>query len=61
MGGFATGLAHNNHLVARQLNIATLSGYWGRMAAPERYRVRLLMGTLGAAGGVGARATSRAC
>jgi predicted alpha/beta hydrolase len=43
MGGFATGLAHNNRLVARQLNIATLSGYWGRMAAPERYRVGLLM------------------
>ena len=47
MGGFATGLAHNNHLIARQLNVATLSGYWGRMAAPEKYRVRLLMGTLG--------------
>lgn len=47
MGGFATGLAHNNHLVARQLNVATLSGYWGRMAAPEKWRVRLLMGTLG--------------
>src|SRR5581483_6446180 len=47
MGGFATGLAHNNHLIARQLNIATLSGYWGRMAAPEKWRVRLLMGTLG--------------
>jgi predicted alpha/beta hydrolase len=46
MGGFATGLAHNNDLVARQLNVATLSGYWGRMAAPERYRVRLLMGLL---------------
>jgi predicted alpha/beta hydrolase len=44
MGGFATGLAHNNHLVARQLNIATLSGYWGRMAGLERYRVRFLMG-----------------
>lgn len=44
MGGFATGLAHNNALIARQLNVATLSGYWGRMAAPERYRVRLLMG-----------------
>ena len=43
MGGFATGLAHNNRLIARQLNVATLSGYWGRMAAPERYRVRLLM------------------
>jgi predicted alpha/beta hydrolase len=44
MGGFATGLAHNNHLIARQLNVATLSGYWGRMAAPERYRVLVLMG-----------------
>jgi predicted alpha/beta hydrolase len=44
MGGFATGLAHNNRLIARQLNIATLSGYWGRMAAPERYRIFLLMG-----------------
>src|SRR5262245_19350212 len=44
MGGFATGLAHNNHLISRQLNIATLSGYWGHMASPERYRVWLLMG-----------------
>jgi predicted alpha/beta hydrolase len=44
LGGFATGLAHNNHLVARQLNVATLSGYWGRMAAPEKYRVALMMG-----------------
>jgi len=44
MGGFATGLAANNRLIARQLNVATLSGYWGRMAAPERYRVFLLMG-----------------
>ena len=49
MGGFATGLAHNNHLIPRQLNIATLNAYWGRMAVPERYRVRLLMGTLGVA------------
>src|SRR5262245_42229086 len=47
MGGFATGLAHNNHLVARQLNVATLSGYWRHMAVPERYRVRVLMGFLG--------------
>jgi predicted alpha/beta hydrolase len=43
MGGFATGLSHNNAAIARQLNIATLSGYWGRMAVPERYRVRVLM------------------
>jgi predicted alpha/beta hydrolase len=47
MGGFATGLAHNNHLVARQLNVATLSGYWGRMASPEKYRVRVMMAGLG--------------
>jgi predicted alpha/beta hydrolase len=47
MGGFATGLAHNHHLIARQLNIATLNGYWGRMARPERYRVRIMMGALG--------------
>jgi len=48
MGGFATGLAHNNHIVARQLNVATLSGYWGRMSSPEKYRVRLMMAGLGA-------------
>jgi len=47
MGGFATGLAHNNHLIARQLNIATLNGYWRRMAVPERYRVRVMMGLAG--------------
>ena len=44
MGGFATGLAHNGHLVARQLSVATLNGYWGRMAGLERYRVLSLMG-----------------
>jgi predicted alpha/beta hydrolase len=47
MGGFATGLAHNSRLVTRQLNIATLNGYWGRLAVPERYRVRALMGGIG--------------
>jgi predicted alpha/beta hydrolase len=47
LGGFATGLAHNGHLVARQLNIATLNGYWRHMAVPERYRVRVMMGGLG--------------
>jgi predicted alpha/beta hydrolase len=46
LGGFAVGLAHNNRLVARQLNIGTLSGYWRHMAAPERYRVRVLMGAV---------------
>jgi len=45
LGGFAPGLAHNNGAIARQLNIATLSGYWARMRSPERYRVRFLMGS----------------
>jgi predicted alpha/beta hydrolase len=47
LGGFAVGLAHNNHRIARQLNVGTLSGYWRHMAGLERYRVRLLMGGLG--------------
>jgi predicted alpha/beta hydrolase len=46
LGGFAVGLAHNNHLIARQLNIGTLSGYWRHMTVPERYRVCLLMGVV---------------
>jgi predicted alpha/beta hydrolase len=46
LGGFATGLAHNNGLIARQLCIAALSGYWRNMAFPERYRVLLAMGGL---------------
>jgi predicted alpha/beta hydrolase len=47
LGGFATGLAHNNHLIARQLSIAALSGYWRNMAFPERYRVLMGMGVFG--------------
>jgi predicted alpha/beta hydrolase len=47
LGGFATGLAHNNRLIARQLCVAALSGYWRNMAVPERWRVRILMGGLG--------------
>ena len=58
-GRLRDGLAHNNHLVARQLNVATLSGYWGRMAraralsrasadghagAADRARARLFAG-----------------
>jgi predicted alpha/beta hydrolase len=46
LGGFAVGLAHNGHLIERQLNIGTLSGYWRHMAVPERYRVRVLMGAV---------------
>jgi predicted alpha/beta hydrolase len=44
LSGFATGLAHNNTAIARQLSVATLSGYWGLLSSPERYRVRVLMG-----------------
>lgn len=47
MGGFATGLAHNNRLIARQLNVTTLNGYWGRMASPEKWRVLVMMGGMG--------------
>jgi predicted alpha/beta hydrolase len=47
LGGFATGLAPNNHLIARQLSVAALNGYWRRMAAPERYRVLFAMAVLG--------------
>jgi predicted alpha/beta hydrolase len=47
LGGFAVGLAHNNHLIARQLCVAALSGYWRNMAFPERYRVALAMSALG--------------
>jgi predicted alpha/beta hydrolase len=44
MGGFATGLADNGHEIERQLSVATLNGYWGRMAGLERYRVLTMMG-----------------
>jgi predicted alpha/beta hydrolase len=47
LGGFAVGLAHNNHRIARQLNIAALSGYWRNMTPVEGYRVWVLMGGLG--------------
>jgi predicted alpha/beta hydrolase len=46
LGGFATGLAPNNGLIHRQLSICALSGYWRRMAFPERYRVLIAMGGL---------------
>jgi predicted alpha/beta hydrolase len=46
LGGFATGLAPNNRVIARQLSVAALSGYWRNMAFPERYRVLLGMGGL---------------
>ena len=44
LGGFVTGLAPNGHTVARQLCVATLNGYWGRLDGFERWRVLGLMG-----------------
>ncbi len=44
MGGFATGLAPNGHIITRQLCVATLNGYWRRMAGRERWRVLAMMG-----------------
>lgn len=45
-GGFGTGLAHNNTLVARQLSVATMSGYWRMLRGFERYRAAVLMGAV---------------
>lgn len=45
MGGFATGVAENGHRVARQLCVATLNGYWGRLDGFEKWRVLAMMGT----------------
>lgn len=45
MGGFATGIADNGRKVARQLCVATLNGYWGRMDGFEKWRVLAMMGT----------------
>lgn len=46
MGGFATGLAPNGRAIARQLCVATLNGYWGRMAGAEKWRVLAMMGVV---------------
>lgn len=45
MGGFASGLAGNGRRIARQLCVATLNGYWGRVGGLERWRVLALMGS----------------
>jgi len=42
-GGFGTGLAHNNHLIARQLSISSVSAYLGWLDGLERYRLTFLM------------------
>lgn len=46
-GGQALGLLPNNDQVARALLVATQTGYWKTIAAPERYRIFLLLNLLG--------------
>ena len=45
-GGFAAGLAHNNQLISRQLNVATLSGHWRFMKDFEKYKIAFFMYSL---------------
>src|SRR5260370_16144090 len=46
-GGQALGLLPNNNEVARALFIAAQAGYWKLMAAPERYRVYVMLNFAG--------------
>jgi predicted alpha/beta hydrolase len=46
-GGQALGLLANNNEVSRALLIAAQAGYWKLMAAPERYRVYLMLNFVG--------------
>jgi predicted alpha/beta hydrolase len=46
-GGQALGLIPNNREVSRALLIAAQAGYWKLMAAPERYRVYVLLNFVG--------------
>jgi predicted alpha/beta hydrolase len=46
-GGQALGLLPNNSEVSRALLIAAQAGYWRLMAAPERYRVYLMLNFVG--------------
>ena len=47
-GGQALGLLANNAEVSRALLIAAQAGYWKLMAAPERYRVYVMLNCIGA-------------
>jgi predicted alpha/beta hydrolase len=40
-GGFGFGLADNNHLITRTLNVATPFSYWGQMDGAEKYKIAL--------------------
>lgn len=46
-GGQAMGLLPNNTDITRALFVAAQAGYWGLMAAPERYRIYLLLKFIG--------------
>jgi predicted alpha/beta hydrolase len=46
-GGQALGLLDNNSEISRALLIAAQAGYWKLMTSPERYRVVVLLNTLG--------------
>jgi predicted alpha/beta hydrolase len=46
-GGQALGLIANNTEISRALLIAAQAGYWKLMAAPERYRVYVLLNFVG--------------
>jgi predicted alpha/beta hydrolase len=46
-GGQALGLLDNNSEISRALLIAAQAGYWKLMTSPERYRVFVLLNTLG--------------
>jgi predicted alpha/beta hydrolase len=48
-GGQAVGLVANNGEIARALLVASQSGYWRRLASPEKYRVYVMMRLLGSA------------
>ena len=46
-GGQAVGLAPNNDKISRALLVAAQAGYWRLFAAPERYRVYVMMRLVG--------------
>jgi predicted alpha/beta hydrolase len=43
-GGFGTGLAHNNHRIARQLSVSSMSAYLGLLPSATHLRLSFLMG-----------------
>jgi len=46
-GGHALGLAPNNDKISRALLVAAQAGYWRLFAAPEKYRVYVMMRFIG--------------